>query len=93
MCMMCVALHGYHNEESKYSWRRNVANLWMVIDDQIHALLYTTQEGEYSCQVEVNGEEIVGTFKVKSKTLVYLNLCIHFHCNRNDKRGSRCLNL
>ena len=24
VCMMCVALHGFHNKDSKYTWRRNV---------------------------------------------------------------------
>ena len=65
VCMMCVALNGYHNEETVYTWRRNVGS-WLVLDDETHPLLFTTLEGKYTCQVQVANQEILGTFHVKS---------------------------
>ena len=67
VCMMCVALNGYHNEESTYTWRRNVSNCWILLHDEIHPIIYTTLEGKYTCQVQVSGQETVGAFEVQSK--------------------------
>ena len=67
VCLMCVALNGYHNEESKYTWKRDVANSWIILDDEIHPIIYTTLGGKYNCQVRVGNQEILGAFDVKSK--------------------------
>ena len=51
--MMYVALHGFHNKDSKYTWRRNVANASIVLDDEKESDLYTISfPSQNSCTVE-----------------------------------------
>ena len=71
VCLMCVALNGYHNEESKYTWKRDVANSWIFLDDEIRPI---TLGGKYNCQVRVGNQEILGAFDVKSKFFATLDV-------------------
>ena len=68
-------VYGFHNKDSKYTWRRNVANASIVLDDEIFPLMYTSMVGRYTCKVEIDGHEAVGTFDVKGM-LKHMSLCI-----------------
>ena len=65
MCMMCVALNGYHNSDCKYIW--STTNDGIVIKDEVYPILYTDKEGKYTCKVHINGKEDISTFHVTSK--------------------------
>ena len=87
--MMCVALHGFHNKDSKYTWRRNVANASIVLDDEIFPLMYTSMVGRYTCKVEIDGHEAVGTFDVKGMLKHVINITMYsynYYNSRNSKR-------
>ena len=65
VCMMCVALNGYHNSECKYTWSTTSS---ILLQDEIYPVLYTDTEGKYTCKVQSYGQEVVGTFLVLSKS-------------------------
>ena len=62
MCLLCVALNGFHDANCSYQWKREDA-----LQGEVYPVIYCNKAGTYSCTVIARNSQHVGIFLVTCK--------------------------